>query len=122
MEIILFLFLLLAIVIGIKYKSSPRLLKTGKSNTLERFKRQFKGKSKLKIKFAETFSDILMSDPNKDIKLGRWDTEQELREKADIHKARLYKYGQSRINGELLFMDKEKKVFKISKSGNKDYI
>ena len=53
-------------------------------------------------KYSDNYSDILMSDPEKDIRIGIWNNEHELREKADIHRARLNKYGRSKINGELI--------------------
>ena len=63
-----------------------------------------------------------MADPNRNIKISIWDKENLLREKADIHRARLSKYGSSKLNEEMFFIEGEDKVYKYTADGEKDYI
>ena len=63
-----------------------------------------------------------MADPETNIKIGRWDNELELREKADIHRSRLIKFGRSKMNGEMLFLEKKGKVYLITPQGQRKYI
>ena len=63
-----------------------------------------------------------MKDPNKNISLNDSDKESELREKADIHRTRLKKYGKSRINNELLFLGPKGGIYKLTEDGKKKYI
>ena len=56
------------------------------------------------------------------ISLNDSDKESELREKADIHRTRLKKYGQSRINNELIFLGPKGGIYKLTEDGKKKYI
>ena len=64
----------------------------------------------------------MISDPEQNIELNQWDKEEELRLKADIHKARLKKHGKSKMNGEILYLGAKGGIFRITKGGNKIYI
>ena len=92
------------------------------SNLLIRFKRRFRNKSRLREKLSEDFSNSLMSDPESNISIGIWYSENELREKANIHRARLSKYGKSKMNGEMLFMGPKGGVYKLTPEGKKKYV
>jgi len=63
-----------------------------------------------------------MADPENDIRIAAWENESELREKADVHRARLNRYGRSKINGEMLFMGPKGGVYKYTASGGKLYV
>ena len=63
-----------------------------------------------------------MADPEKDIKLGEWDKEEDLREKADIHRSRLQKYGKSKMNNEMFFLNSKGQVYKYVSGGKKLYV
>ncbi|WP_320668078.1 hypothetical protein [Prochlorococcus sp. MIT 1307] len=63
-----------------------------------------------------------MADPERNIQIGLWDKENELREKADIHKARLIKYGYSTMNGETFYMESKGVVYRYNTEGKKIYI
>ncbi len=91
-------------------------------NTLQRFKKRFKNRNPIKDRLIGGFSDALMTDPEKNIKIGTWDDEFVLREKADIHRARLNRYGRSKINGEMIFMGSKGGVYKKTEAGNKKYV
>ncbi len=89
---------------------------------ISKFGRKFTPKHKFNSRFKHGISDLLMSDPDKDIHISTWDNESLLREKADIHKTRLNKYGRSKLNGEMFFMEKEGEVFRKDKVGEKIYV
>ena len=71
----------------------------------------------LKERISEEFQNSLITDPESNISIGTWYTENELREKADIHRAMLSKFGKSRINGEMLFVGPKWGIYKISEDG-----
>ena len=71
---------------------------------------------------SEKISNELMLDPEKNIKFNSWNTEDELRTKADIHRARLSKFGRSKMNGEVYFLGIRGGVYKKGSSGNKRYV
>ncbi|WP_320664753.1 hypothetical protein [Prochlorococcus sp. MIT 1223] len=86
------------------------------------FLKRFKNKGNLREKLSERFSYSLMGDPDSDIKIGSWYSEIELREKADIHRARLSKYGRSKMNGEMLYVGPKGGVYKYNSDGKKKYL
>ena len=76
----------------------------------------------MKEKAQENISIHLMSDPLRDIRISGYESEKELREKADIHRARLKKFGKSKMNGEILYLGPKGGVFTYSEAGYKKYI
>tara|TARA_Y100001968_G_scaffold315814_1_gene342847 strand:- start:2633 stop:3001 length:369 start_codon:yes stop_codon:yes gene_type:complete len=97
--------------------------KEPKDKTLiKRFRNRFKDKNRLRERITEEFTNSLVSDPEANILIGTWYTEVELREKADIHRARLNKYGKSKINGEMLFLGPKGGVYKYTSDGKKKYL
>ena len=89
---------------------------------MERFKERFKNIDVRKKRILEEFTNSLLLDPCKNIPLGTWYSEDELREKADIHRARLSKFGRSKINGEMLYVDPKGIIYKINADGKKQYV
>ena len=88
---------------------------------MERFTQRFKNINVRRKRISEEFSNSLLLAPTKNITLGTWYSENELREKADIHRARLSKFGKSKINGEMLFVGPKGGIYKIS-DGKKKYV
>ncbi len=76
----------------------------------------------MREKIKVEMSDSLMANPNRNIKMSIWDKEDLLREKAEIHRTRLSKYGQSKLNGEVFFREKNGEIYKHSSAGEKIYI
>ena len=89
---------------------------------MERFKQRFKNINVRRKRISEEFNNSLLLDPSKNIPLGTWYSENELREKADIHRARLSKFGKSKINGEMLFVGPKGGIYKICDDGKKKYL
>ena len=69
-------------------------------------------KNQFREAIKSNISDSMMADPNSNIQLSIWDKENLLREKADIHRTRLSKYGHSKLNGEMFYREKEGNIFK----------
>ena len=63
-----------------------------------------------------------MLNPETNIGLHLYKDEVELREKVDIHRARLHRFGRSKLNGEMLFMKKNGEVYKCKLNGKKEYV
>lgn len=116
---IVFLTLLIMLIFYINHKRKQTNKKT---NLVTRFRKKFKSDSRHREKLVEKVADILMADPESNIQIGMWDREDELREKADIHRARLTKYGHSKMNGEKFFMEKKGNVYKYNTEGKKEYV
>ncbi len=116
-SLILIIFLLYILFVIKKRKGY-----SNRKGLMERFKHRFKNINVRRKRISEEFSNSLLMDPSKDIPLGVWYTESELREKADIHRARLSKFGKSKINGEMLFVGPKGGIYKISDDGKKKYV
>ena len=61
------------------------------------------------------------SNPNINIYIGIYDNEDKINRKSNIHRARLSKFNKSKLNGEMIFQDDEKRIYKI-KNGKKVYL
>ena len=95
---------------------------SNRKTLIERFKQRFKNINVRRKRISEEFNNSLLLDPYKNIPLGTWYSENELREKADIHRARLSKFGKSKINGEMLFVGPKGGIYKLSDDGKKKYV
>tara|TARA_B100000700_G_scaffold28311_1_gene27006 strand:+ start:811 stop:1173 length:363 start_codon:yes stop_codon:yes gene_type:complete len=93
-----------------------------RSSLMERFKQRFNNINVRRKRISEEFTNSLLLDPYKNIPLGTWYSENELREKADIHRSRLSKFGKSKINGEMLFVGPKGGIYKIGDDGKKKYV
>ena len=119
----MYLILTLAVIIIFVFiNKNQRTLNKPKSNLLTRFKKSFKNKNRLREKLSEDFSNHLMKDPEINITIGLWHSEIELKEKANIHRSRLSKFGRSRMNGEMLFLGPKGGVYKLTYDGKKKYV
>tara|TARA_B100000700_G_C15027182_1_gene848788 strand:- start:1722 stop:2075 length:354 start_codon:yes stop_codon:yes gene_type:complete len=104
------------IFIFVSFRSSKK-----PNKSLKNFIIRIKSKS-TKEKYDQVILDKLTFDPELNIVFNAWDLEAELKEKADIHRARLKKYGKSKLNGEMLYIGPKGGIFKLSLRGNKKYI
>ena len=120
---LLVLFIIISIIFLIRVFFYKSIIKTSKSSgLLERFRMGFKNKNRVRERLMEEFSDSLLTDPEANISIGSWYSEIELREKADIHRARLSKYGRSKMNGEMLFLGPKGGIYKLTAEGKKKYL
>ena len=117
--------ILLAILIFILLISNLKVkFKKGQTqpSLINRFRKRVQSKNHLKEKVSNKYSDALMTNPEGNIIFSFWEGEYELREKADIHRARLNRYGRSKVNGEMLFLASKGRVFKYTSDGEKKYL
>ena len=61
------------------------------------------------------------SNPNINIYIEIYDKEDNINRKLNIHRARLAKYKKSKLNGEMIFQDDEKRIYKFN-NGQKIYL
>ena len=52
------------------------------------------------------------SNPNINIKISLYENEDNINRKSNIHRARLSKFKKSKLNGEIIYLDNEQKIFK----------
>ena len=114
--------IVLSIFILILYVMNSKKRRREKSNLLIRFRQKINSKKHIKERTLSSNSNHLMASPDKNITINSWEEEYELREKADIHRSRLSKFGRSKINGEMLFLGEKGRVYKYAKDGAKKYI
>ena len=61
------------------------------------------------------------SNPNINIYIGIYDSEDSINRKSNIHRARLSKFKKSKLNGEIIFQDDEQGIYKFN-NGKKVYL
>ena len=61
------------------------------------------------------------SNPNINIYIGMYDSEDNINRKSNIHRARLSKFKKSKLNGEMIFQDEEQRIYKFN-NGKKVYL
>ncbi len=108
----------LSLLLFFAYAIKRMICPTRKPNSINRLRKE----NQFRSRANESYSNFLMLNPDHDIKMESWNNEHELREKADIHRARLNKFGSSRLNGEMLYMDKSGLIYKISSTNTRMYV
>ncbi len=93
-----------------------------KHSFIQRFRKSFKSRDRIKEKLENGLSNHLMSDPERNIKVSIWEEETVLRDKADIHRARLSRFGRSMFNEETFYMEKKGHIYRYKQDGSKEYI
>tara|TARA_A100000164_G_scaffold210225_1_gene186359 strand:+ start:5144 stop:5497 length:354 start_codon:yes stop_codon:yes gene_type:complete len=96
-------------------------LKKNKNNNLFKFKKKHLSKESNIEKIFSRDDEKKSSNPNININIGLYDNEENINRKSNIHRARLSKFKKSKLNGEIIFMDKDQKIYKYI-NGKKKYI
>ena len=96
-------------------------LKKNKNKNLLKFKKKLLSKESNIEKIFARDDEKTSSDPNININIGFYDNENTINRKSNIHRARLSKFKKSKLNGEIIFVDQYKKIFKYV-NGKKKYI
>ncbi len=91
-------------------------------NLLERFKKDFKSINKYNERISERYNFELLDDPKNNLSINAWDKEHELIDKMQIHRARLNRFGESKMNHKIYYQESEGNVFIINKDGAKEFI
>ena len=89
---------------------------------MNRFRKKFKNRNHQRERSLRSIYNKLMQDPENNIVIRAWESEEVLREKADIHRARLNKFGKSKMNNEMIFLGPKGGIYKVTSKGNKIYI
>ena len=108
----IFLILLINKILNIKKRRNNNLLK---------FKKKLLSKESNIERIFSRDDEKTFSDPNININIGLYETEENVNRKSNIHRARLSKFKKSKLNGEIIFIDQDQKIFKYI-NGNKKYI
>ena len=114
---ILLIFILFVVVLFFKI----RKFKKTKNKKLFKFKKKFLSKESNIEKIYSRDDEKTSSDPNININIGFYENEDNINRKSNIHRARLSKFRQSKLNGEMIYVDKEQKIFKYI-NGKKLYV
>ena len=116
--ILLLVILISIIIIKLVFSSSKAQKKNRNFFSLK--KRLLSKESNIERIFLRN-DEKLSSDPDINLCIGLYENEESTLKKANIHRARLAKFKKSKLNGEMIYIDKEERIFKIVK-GKKLYI
>ena len=106
-------------VIFLVYKKIK--FKKPKNLKLDKFKNKFQSTQTNIERIFLREEEKTFSNPNINIYIGIYDNENNINRKSNIHRARLSKFNKSKLNGEMIYLDDEKKVYKIN-NGKKVYL
>ena len=115
----IFLFLLTLVFLIILYKRIKT--KNSKNLKINKFKKKFLSKESNIEKIFLRDEEKTSSNPNIDIRIGLYESEDKINRKSNIHRARLSKFRKSKLNGEMIYLDSEKNFFKFV-NGKKIYL
>ena len=102
---LIFISALLIIYLNRKYKKST-------NRKLQKFKNNLLSKESNIEKIFLREDEKTSSNPNINIILGLFENEKDINRKSNIHRARLAKYKKSTLNGEIIYLDEEDKLYK----------
>jgi hypothetical protein len=117
MKIVL-VFLILGVIFFIYKKVKS---KKPKNLKLDKFKNKLQSTQTNIERIFLREEEKTFSNPNINIFIGINDNEENINRKSNIHRARLSKFKKSRLNGEMIFQDDEKRIYKLN-NGKKVYI
>ena len=114
--------LLILITLGI-FILVYKIKNLNKKNNINlfRFKKKLLSKESNIEKIFSRDDEKTSSDPNINIKIGLYENEENINRKSNIHRARLSKFKKSKLNGEIIFIDQDQKIYKYIK-GKKIYL
>ena len=118
----LILILTITISIILIYLMYITFKKNTSSNSINRFRKKLTSRAHTNQRIFERYAEYLSSDPYQNINLTEWAKEIDILEKANIHKARLNKYGKSKLNGQVFYLDKTGSIYTITKEGYQNYV
>ena len=111
MKMIILLSIIVILLITFRFKRfniNPK----GKNKKLVNFKNNFMSKEKIIEKIYQRDNEKKSLDPNINISIDLYDSEENIAKKITIHRARLAKFKKSKLNGEIIYMDSEQKLYK----------
>ena len=115
----IYFFLIVTFIFFILLRKKKLLYRNNKK--LKNFRKNFTSKeSKIEKIFARN-NERIINDPNINLVISIYDREEEANLKTNIHRARLYKFCKSKLNGEYIYKDKSDNFYKIINE-KKEYI
>ena len=115
----IFLFFLILGLIFFVYKKIKS--KKQKNLKLNKFKNKLRSTQTNIERIFLREEEKTFSNPNINIYIGIYDSEDNINRKSNIHRARLSKFKKSKLNGEMIFQDDEQRIYKLN-NGMKVYL
>ena len=115
----IFLFFLILGVIFLVYKKINS--QKTKNLKLDKFKNELQSTQTNIERIFLREEEKTFSNPNINIYIGSYDNEDNINRKSNIHRARLSKFKKSKLNGEMIFQDDERRIYKFN-NGKKVYL
>ena len=110
------------IVLGVMFLGYKKIsFKKQKNFKLEKFKNKLQSTQTNIERIFLREEEKTFSNPNINIYIGIYDNEENINRKLNIHRARLSKFNKSKLNGEMIFQDDEKSIYKFN-NGKKVYL
>ena len=110
------------IVLGVMSLGYKKIsLKKQKNFKLDKFKNKLQSTQTNIERIFLREEERTFSNPNINIYIGIYDNEENINRKLNIHRARLSKFNKSKLNGEMIFQDDEKSIYKFN-NGKKVYL
>ena len=117
MIILFILFILGIFILFYKNKNSEKT----RNLKLYNFKKKHLSKETNIEKIFLREEEKSLLNPNININIGIYEEEENITRKSNIHRARLSKFMKSKLNGEMIFMDEKKNIFKYI-DGKKSFL
>ena len=111
-------FLILGVVFFVSKKIKS---KKSKNLKLDKFKNKLQSTQTNIERIFLREEEKTFSNPNINIYIGIYDSEDNINRKSNIHRARLSKFKKSKLNGEMIFQDDEQRIYKLN-NGKKVYL
>ena len=115
---IFLVFLILGVIFFVYKKIKSKKTKNLKLN---KFKNKLQSKQSSIERIFLREEEKTFSNPNINIHIGIYDSEENINRKSNIHRARLSKFKKSKLNGEMIFQDDEQRIYKFN-NGKKVYL
>jgi len=112
------IFIILVIIFFVYKKINSKKIKNIKLN---KFKNKLQSTQSNIERIFLREEEKTFSDPNINIYIGIHDNEDNINRKSNIHRARLSKFKMSKLNGEMIFLDDEQRIYKFN-NGKKVYL
>jgi len=114
-----FLVFLIFVIIFLVYKKINS--KKSKNIKLTRFKNKLQSSQSNIERIFLREEEKVFSNPDININIEIYDSQDSINRKSNIHRARLSKFKKSKLNGEMIYQDNEQKIFKYH-DGDKVYL
>jgi len=115
---IVFIFLILGVIFFVYKKIKSKKTKNLK---LDKFKNKLQSTQSNIERIFLREEEKIFSNPNINIYISIHDNVENINRKSNIHRARLSKFKKSKLNGEMIFQEDEKRIYKFN-NGKKVYL